>query len=144
MNPLTDAAIGGITGVASKVLDIIFPDPAVAAQFKLELQKEENQTKLAALADETARLNAQVEVNKIEAASGNLWASGWRPLFGWMCGAVIFSQFILAPYLPWAMEVFGFYAPPIPKIDMDMLWPLIMGLMGLSYNRSQDKAKGVA
>lgn len=140
MDPLIG---GGIVGIISKGLDVIFPDPAVAAQYKLELLKEDNAAKLALLADETSRLNAQVEVNKIE-ASGGLWASGWRPLFGWMCGAVVFSQFILAPYLPWCMEVFGFYAPPIPKIDLEMLWPLIFGLMGLSYNRSQDKAKGVA
>jgi uncharacterized small protein (DUF1192 family) len=136
--------IGGITDVLKKGLDIIFPDPAVAAQYKLELLKEENQARLAMLADETARLNAQVEVNKVEAANPSIWASGWRPGFGWMCGLVVFSQFILAPYLPWLMEVFGFYAPPIPSIDMNMLWPLIMGMMGLSYNRSQDKAKGVA
>lgn len=133
-----------VAGLIKKGLDIVFPDPAVAAQFKLELEKEENQTALAKLADETSRLNAQVEVNKIEAASPDKWTSGWRPAFGWMCAAVVFSQFILAPYLPWCMEVFGFYTPPVPKIDMDMLWPLIMGLMGLSWNRSQDKARGVA
>lgn len=136
--------IGAISSVIEKGLDIIFPDPAVAAQAKIELLKVDNQMKLSALADETARLTAQIEVNKVEAASTNVWTSGWRPLFGWICGAVIFSQFILAPYLPWCMEVFGFHAPPIPHIDMDMLWPLIMGMMGLSYNRSQDKAKGVA
>lgn len=136
--------IGGITELLKKGLDIIFPDPAVAAQAKLELYKEDNQVKLATLSDETARLTAQIEVNKAEAASGNIWTSGWRPLFGWVCGAVVISQYILAPYLPWCMAVFGFHAPPIPNIPMDMLWPLIMGMMGLSYNRSQDKAKGVA
>jgi len=141
MNPL---GIDSIGRVIEKGLDIIFPDPAVAAQYKLDLQKDENQFALAKLADETARLNAQVEVNKIEAASPDKWASGWRPAFGWMCAVVVFSQFILAPYLPWLMEVFGFYTPPVPKIDMEMLWPLVMGMMGLSWNRSQDKAKGVA
>lgn len=135
---------GGIVSIISKGLDVIFPDPAVAAQYKLELLKEGNQARLAELADETARLNAQVEVNKAEAASGNVWASGWRPAFGWMCAAVVFSQFILAPYLPWCMEAFGFYVPPVPNINMEMFWPLIMGMMGLSWNRSQDKAKGVA
>lgn len=141
---ITDVAVGSIAGVISKGLDIIFPDPAVAAQFKLELQKEENQTALAKIANETTLLTAQIEVNKIEAGSGDKWSSGWRPLFGWICGAVVISQYILAPYLPWCMEVFGFYAPPIPNIPLEALWPLIFGLMGLSYNRSQDKAKGVA
>lgn len=141
---MTPVLMGGIADIISKGLDIIFPDPAVAAQYKLELLKEGNAARLAEIADETARLTAQIEVNKVEAASPDKWASGWRPAFGWMCAAVVFSQFIMAPYLPWLMEVFGFYTPPIPKIDMEMLWPLVMGMMGLSWNRSQDKAKGVA
>ena len=141
MNPLL---IGPIGSAVEKILDTVFPDPVEAARVKMEAAKMVQDGRLAELADETARLNAQVEVNKMEANSGNIWASGWRPAFGWMCAAVVFSQFIMAPYLPWLMEVFGFYAPPVPKMDMEMLWPLVFGLLGLSWNRSQDKAKGVA
>ena len=141
MNPLL---IGPIGRLLEKAMDMIFPDPLEALKAKTELAKMQQDGRLAELANETTLLTAQIEVNKAEAASGNLWASGWRPAFGWMCAAVVFSQSIMAPYLPWLMEVFGFFAPPIPKIDMEMLWPLVMGMMGLSWNRSQDKAKGVA
>jgi hypothetical protein len=136
--------IGVLGSALEKVLDTVFPDPVEGARVKMEAAKMQQDGRLAEIADETSRLIAQIEVNKAEASSGNVWASGWRPAFGWMCAAVVFSQFIMAPYLPWLMEVFGFYAPPIPKIDLEMLWPLIMGMMGLSWNRSQDKAKGVA
>lgn len=136
--------IGPLGAALEKVLDVAFPDPAEAARVKMEAAKLYQEGKLAELADETQRLQMQVDVNKAEASSGDRWASGWRPAFGWMCAAVVFSQFILAPYLPWFMEVFGFYTPPIPKIDLEMLWPLVFGLLGLSWNRSQDKARGVA
>lgn len=141
---MTPLVVGGIVDIISKGLDVIFPDPAVAAQYKLELLKEDNQARLRELEMGVQQNLAQIEVNKMDAASGDKWASGWRPMFGWMCGAVVFSQFILAPYLPWLMEVFGFFVPPIPKIDMEYFWPLVMGMLGLSWNRSQDKAKGVA
>lgn len=135
----------GVLGTAlEKILDTVFPDPVEAARVKMEAAKMLQDGRLAEIADETARLTAQIDVNKAEAASGSKWASGWRPMFGWICSGVVVSQYILAPYLPWFMEVFGFYAPPIPKIDMEFLWPLIFGLLGLSWNRSQDKAKGVA
>lgn len=141
MDPI---GINGITDVIKKGLDIIFPDPAVAAQFKLDLLKEENQARLAMLADETSRLNAQVAVNQAEAASGSAWASGWRPAFGWIGAFVVLSQFVLRPFAPWMMEVFGMHVPPIPSIDIEALWPLIFGIMGLSWNRSMDKKNGVA
>lgn len=141
MNPLL---IGPLGSALEKVLDAVFPDPVEAARVKMEASKMIIDGRLAELADETARLNAQVGVNLAEAQSGSKWAGGWRPMFGWMCSGIIFTQYVLAPWLPWFMEVFGFYVPPVPKIEMEFLWPLIFGLLGLSWNRSQDKAKGVA
>lgn len=141
MNPLL---IGPIAGLLNRAMDAIFPDPAEAARAKLEIARMAQDGRLAEMADETSRLNTQVEVNKIEAGSGNIWSSGWRPAFGWIGAAVVLSQFILRPFAPWVMEVFGFHVPPIPSIDMEALWPLILGILGLSWNRSQDKKNGVA
>lgn len=141
---MTPLVVGGIVDIISKGLDVIFPDPAVAAQYKLELLKEDNQARLQELEMGVRQNLAQMEINKMDAASGNVWASGWRPAFGWMCAATVLSQYILRPYLPWVLEAFGFYLPPIPSIDMEIMWPLIFGLMGLSFNRSQDKARGKA
>lgn len=141
MNPLL---AGGIFDLLSNVLDKVFPDPVEAARAKVELIKMQQDGRLAELADETSRLNAQVGVNQVEAASPDKWTSGWRPAFGWIGALVILSQFILRPFAPWIMEVFGFHVPPIPSIDMEALWPLILGILGLSWNRSQDKKNGVA
>lgn len=141
MNPLL---AGGIFDLLSNVLDKVFPDPVEAARAKVELIKMQQDGRLAELADETSRLNAQVAVNQVEAASPDKWTSGWRPAFGWIGALVILSQFILRPFAPWVMEVFGFHVPPIPAIDMEALWPLILGILGLSWNRSQDKKNGVA
>jgi len=141
---MTPLMVGGIVDIISKGLDVIFPDPAVAAQYKLELLKEGNQARLQELEMGVRQNLAQMEINKMDAQSPSIWASGWRPGFGWMCVLAVFSQFIARPYLPWVMEAFGIYLPPIPQIDMEIMWPLVFGLLGLSYNRSQDKARGVA
>lgn len=141
MNPLF---IGPLFDLMSKGLDAMFPDPAEAARAKMELTRMAQDGRLAELADETSRLNAQVAVNQAEAASGSKWASGWRPAFGWIGALVVLSQFVLRPFLPWLMEAFGFYLPPIPAIDVEALWPLIFGILGLSWNRSMDKKNGKA
>lgn len=136
--------IGVLGSALEKVLDTVFPDPVEAARVKMEAAKMLQDGRLAEIAEETSRLNAQVAVNQVEASSGSVWASGWRPAFGWIGAAVILSQFILRPFAPWLMEVFGFHLPPIPSIDIEALWPLIFGILGLSWNRSQDKKNGVA
>ena len=138
MNPL---AITTVTGLISKGLDILFPDPAVAAQHKIDLLKLQKEGMLEELDAELKGQLAQLEVNKIEAASDNIFKSGWRPAFGWVGVFALASQYIVRPFAPWLMEVFGVYVPPIPSIDMEALWPLIFGLLGLGGLRSWDKRR---
>lgn len=138
MNPLI---IGGIGRLLERGLDILFPDPNVAAQHKIELLKMEQEGAFKEL-DMQLQLNlAQAKINEVEAASESLLKSGWRPAFGWVGVFVLVSELVIRPYLPWIMEVFGFHVPMIPSIDTEMFWPLIFGLLGLGGMRSWDKTK---
>lgn len=138
MNPLI---IGGIGRLLERGLDIMFPDPSVAAQHKIELLKLQQEGAFKELDNELQANLAQARINEVEAASENIFKSGWRPAFGWIGVFIMVSELVVRPYLPWLMETFGFHVPPIPSIDTEMFWSLIFGLLGLSGLRSWDKRR---
>jgi len=93
---------------------------------------------------------AQVDVNKIEATSSNLFVSGWRPAVGWVGVAGLAYQFLGYPFMQWAWAVGqgvdlipqGLNAPP--DLDVEQLITLLAGLLGFAGMRSFEKHKGVA
>ena len=93
---------------------------------------------------------AQIEVNKVEAASSSVFVSGWRPYIGWVAGASLTYQFVLYPFMVWVWrlaQVLGHLpaeAAPPPMLDTDALWVILSGLLGIAGMRSFEKTKGVA
>ena len=81
---------------------------------------------------------AQTEVNKVEAASSNVFTSGWRPAIGWVGAIALFYQFIVYPLMLW----YPWETPPPPPMDYTMLYTLITGMLGIAGMRSYDKVKG--
>jgi len=108
---------------------------------KLELEQ--------ARIDEATDL-AQVDVNKIEAASSNLFVSGWRPAVGWVGVAGLAYQFLGYPLMQWAWAFGqgidlipqGLSAPP--DLEVEQLMTLLAGLLGFGGMRSFEKHRGVA
>lgn len=136
MNPLL---IGPLFSFLEKGIERLFPDPEQQAKAKMDLLKMDQEGLFKELDAELQQNLAQAAINKEEAASVSIFKSGWRPAFGWAGVFVLISELILRPYLPWLMEVFGFYVPPIPSIDTEMFWPLIFGLLGLGGMRTFEK-----
>ena len=84
----------------------------------------------------------QVDINKIEAASDNIWKSGWRPAVGWVCVLGLFYEFIVMPILPWVLTVCGINnVPPLPKINDNSLDTLLYAMLGLGSMRTIEKVK---
>ena len=79
---------------------------------------------------------AQISVNKAEAQSGNWFASSWRPFIGWVCGFGLAYNVVVNPILSTWFEM--------PAVDPAMLYPVLMGMLGMSGIRSFDKSKGVS
>jgi hypothetical protein len=75
---------------------------------------------------------AQIEVNKQEAAHKNLFVAGWRPFIGWTCGLAMFNNFVLASYIA------------IVPMDLALMMPVLMGMLGLGAMRSYEKVQGVS
>ena len=93
---------------------------------------------------------AQVEVNKIEAASGSLFVSGWRPAVGWVGVAGVAYQFLGYPLMQWiwafgqGVEIIPKGLAPPPDLQTDQLMVLLSGLLGFGGMRSFEKSRGVA
>ncbi len=86
---------------------------------------------------------AQIEVNKTEAATGNMFIAGWRPGMGWTCGSAYFLAYVGLPMLSFVAALFGHTITP-PAISFAELSPVLFGMLGLGAFRSLEKVKGVA
>lgn len=141
MNPLL---IGPLLELGKGLINRFFPNPADAAAAQLELLKMAQTGELAQLAAESEIIKAQLAVNAAEAASGNAYASSWRPTVGYICCAGLGYTFLLQPLLPWFAAVFGLVVPPLPSLDTNVLMTLLLGMLGIGGMRSFDKKNGVA
>lgn len=123
MNPIVDAAKGIVEGIAA-------PIDAVG---KIMNQKEANN-----LAQQEMSMRpdmAQVEVNKIEAASVNWWVAGWRPAIGWTCCAALAYENIIYPMIGNMIHM--------QAIENSDLTSILLALLGLGGMRTYEKVKGV-
>ena len=107
--------------------------------------EERMKAELDAYAAETNRMQGQVDVNKVEAASANAFIAGWRPFIGWTCGLAFSYAAIIEPLLRFAAQVWFGYAGAFPVIDTNLTMQILFGILGLGAMRSYDKKqKGVA
>jgi len=125
-----------------KVIERIFPDPNEAAKAKLELFKLQQSGELAALAQETDIATAQAEINKVEAASDDLFKSGWRPAVGWICVVGLSYQFFARPTMNFILALSSFTAQ-MPPLELDTLMTLLFGILGLGFFRTYEKVNGI-
>jgi len=118
---IDDAVAAGLT-----VLNKFIPDPDAKIKAEADLR--------------TALLNldvAQADVNAAEAASPNLFVSGWRPAIGWIGAGGLAYHFIARPLL------IGLGWTSLPSLD-NMLFELVFSMLGFGGLRTYEKIKGVA
>ena len=87
---------------------------------------------------------AQIEVNKVEAASSSLFTSGWRPYIGWGCGTAFLYSALFEPMLRFVAQVGFGYNGPFPTLDTNMTMQVLFGMLGMAGMRAWEKGKGVA
>lgn len=132
MDPIT-----AILGIGNKLIDHFFPDANQAAAAKLELLKMQQNGDLQVMA-------SQMEINKIEAGSSNLFVSGWRPFIGWGCGIAFLYAALFEPFIRFVSTVIFKYNGAFPVIDTQLTLQILLGLLGLAGMRSWEKKEGVA
>lgn len=131
MNPLI---LAPILDVGKTLIERFFPDPEKKREAEMELVRM-------AADGELKQVIAQLEINAREAAHPSVFVAGWRPAFGW-CGAVGFLYATIGqPVLSWLASIKGWPAPP--ALNLDLLWVVITGMLGIGGLRSLEKVKKV-
>jgi hypothetical protein len=131
MNPLI---LGPLFQLGQGIIDRLFPDPAQKAAAELELLKMTQDGDLKVML-------AQLEINAREAQHPSILVAGWRPGFGWAGVVGFLYAVILQPLLAWLADVKGWPQPPV--LNLDLLWVVVTGLLGIGGMRTIDKIKGV-
>ncbi len=120
--------------LGSKLIDRLWPDPAQAANAKLELIKLQQSGELSQIA-------GQLEINKVEAASASVFVAGWRPFVGWVCGAAFAYKFVIAPMAVFILAAMGKNVV-LPSLDVSEMSSVLFGMLGLSGLRTLEKIRG--
>lgn len=130
MSPLI---VAPVLELGKGLLDRFFPDPEKRAQaerdFILMLQDKDFK-----------QILAQLEVNAKEAQHPSIWVAGWRPFFGWAGGVGFIYATILQPLLAWFSAIKGWPTPPV--LNIDLLWVIITGMLGIGGYRTFEKVRG--
>lgn len=130
MNPLL---LGPIFEIGKTLLDRFVPDPAKKAEAEMELVRM-------AADGELKQVIAQLEINAREAAHPSIFVAGWRPFFGWAGGVGFIYSVMLQPMLAWYSQVKGWPVPPV--LNIDLLWVVITGMLGIGGLRTFEKSRG--
>ena len=132
MSPLL---LGPLVDLVGKISDKVWPDPAKKIEAQTALLQMQQSGELAMLEKLGQSDSAQVEVNKIEAASDSKFKSGWRPALGWVCVSGFTYQLLVRPFL------LGAGLDHYPSLDMETLASLTLGMLGLAGYRTIERIK---
>lgn len=86
---------------------------------------------------------AQLEVTKAEAAHKNLFVAGWRPAVGWTCALGLMFNFLLLPIAN-MVSAFTNTGIVLEPLDLSVMMPVLMGMLGLGAMRSYEKVNKVS
>lgn len=132
MNP---AVLLPVLEIGKDLIKRFFPDPEKAREAEAEFLK-------LAMDGELKQVIAQLEINAREAAHPSIFVAGWRPFFGWAGGFGFIYATIGQPILAWIGAIKGWPAPP--ELNLDLMWVVITGMLGIGGLRTFEKSKGVA
>ena len=126
---LISTLVGPVTGLLDKFIED--KDQKAALAHEIATMSERHHQEL---------MKSQIEVNKIEAASSNLFVSGWRPFIGWTCGLGMFGNFITIPFSNFVLALLEI-SIVIPLVPLETMMPVLMGMLGLGAMRSYEKTR---
>lgn len=154
--PIWDSLIaGGIKGMAEGVgslalnIRTAIMGPEISAEQKAAIEQQllamEAVANKAAADYDTAQMQGQVDLMKLDAQSGDKFRAYGRPAAIWICVAGLAYSFLLQPLLPWTVEticsVTGYVSAikPLPSLNGETLLALASSLLGIGTMRSVDK-----
>ena len=147
----------GVTSVLSTIAGAITGKTPLTPEKQAEIIMQAANLEAQAKAADAALQQAQIEVNKIEAASTDPFVRRWRPAVGWVCVCGLAYQFLICPILPWAVKCVGIFLvicgvhlqsgvhlPVLPALNDSTLLSMLGGILGLGAYRTVEKVKSVS
>ena len=134
---IMDIFTGGTVKAVAGVID----DLHTSEEEKLQLKNR--------FAEIQAKLKSkQMDINLADAQSRAGGISGfmqrsWRPMIGMSCALAIFWEFVGKQFLEFILASFSIQTLPLPSLDMSVLMPLVMSLLGMGVLRTYEKQKGL-
>ncbi len=122
--------VAGLFGLGKTLINRLVPDKNARAQAEEELARME-------ASGELQILLGQLKINEMEAAHKSIFVAGWRPAVGWICALALANNYMLVPYL-------GALFPAIQPLDLSVMMPVLLGMLGLTGARTYEKIKQVA
>jgi hypothetical protein len=130
---LVSAILPTVTDVVGRFLP---EDKEARAKAEREIEQQ--------LATHLAQIDlAQMDINKEEAKSRNVFIAGWRPFIGWTCGIALAWTYVGVPVLQFILAQTG-HLIDLPALDMSQMMPILMGMLGLGGLRTFEKFKKVS
>ncbi len=126
---------GGLVDSVGKIVDELHTSDEEKAQAKIKLKELDN-----------ALNKAQTDINLADAKStakgiGGMMQRSWRPLIGMSCALAIFWEFVLKQFIVFFLAVFEVETLDLPSLDMSVLMPLVMSLLGMATLRTYEKTR---
>ena len=129
---MIEQLIGSITGLLDKFIEDKDQKALLAHEVATMAQRHAQELTI-----------AQIEVNKTEAQSRNIFVAGWRPFVGWTCGIALAWHFVGLPVTLFMTSMFQVETPPLPEFEMESLMTVLLGMLGLGGLRTFEKTKGL-
>jgi len=137
MLPLLDI----LSPVIEKILDFI-PTPEKKLEAQLAIQKELDANAQAIMAALSPIDQKQADTNIKEAESTNWWIAAARPSLMWVFVASFTWQYVLLPILTFILVLVK-HPVILPTLDMSVMMPVLLGMLGLSTQRMVEKIQNV-
>ena len=84
-----------------------------------------------------------LEINKAEGQHRSIFVAGWRPFIGWTCGFALAYTYVIQPMASFILGQTG-YLIQLPEVDMTLMMPVLLGMLGLGGLRTFEKFKKVS
>lgn len=124
-------------------IEKIWPDANKRIIEIRKLEELKQKGNLAELNTHVQLMLAQINVNLEQAKSKDWKIAGARPFIIWVCGFGLAFQCLIHPLLIWIWAFASMEGLPPPPLDLAVMMPLLLGLLGLGTLRTVDKKNGV-
>lgn len=131
MNPLI---LGSIFDIGKTLIERWLPDPEKRREAEMEMLRM-------AADGELKQVIAQLEINAREAQHPSIFVAGWRPAFGWIGALGFLYATVAQPIMIWIGTAKGWPMPP--DVNLDLLWVVVTGMLGIGGLRTFEKSRGV-